>query len=181
MNKTRGYGTRITLSVSAGDITPCFIVVQMNLVGLILVCSRRWTCNVPVMDELLFVLRPSLCCHFLSEDCIPVFQVIEIIIATPPATEGSFLCDIRGAICVLLPLSTCSLDISCATGFHLVLVQESTLLKNSQQWNMGQSCWFLYPPHNEVSCLCILSSNFRRCVACNVSCKIFKCEFLAIF
>ena len=32
-----------------------------------------------------------------------------------------------------------------------------------------------------VSYLCILSSNFRRCVACNVSCKISKFEFLAIF
>ena len=27
----------------------------------------------------------------------------------------------------------------------------------------------------------IISSNFRRCVACNVSCKISKFEFLAIF
>ena len=29
--------------------------------------------------------------------------------------------------------------------------------------------------------LCILSSNFRRCVACKVSCKISKFAFLAIF
>ena len=31
-----------------------------------------------------------------------------------------------------------------------------------------------------ISYLYILSSNFRRCVACNVSCKISKFEFLAI-
>ena len=66
----------------------------------------------------------------------------------------------------------------------------------------------LYPPHNEVllcpsvrpsvrssvphpvsayssvgsiSYLYILSNNFRRCVACKVSCKFSKFEFLAIF
>ena len=32
-----------------------------------------------------------------------------------------------------------------------------------------------------ISCLYILSSNFRRCVTCKVSCKISKVEFLAIF
>ena len=32
-----------------------------------------------------------------------------------------------------------------------------------------------------ISYLYILSNNFRRCVACNVSCKISKFEFLAIF
>ena len=32
-----------------------------------------------------------------------------------------------------------------------------------------------------ISYLHILSSNFRRCVACKVSCKIPKFEFLAIF
>ena len=32
-----------------------------------------------------------------------------------------------------------------------------------------------------ISYLHILSSNFRRCVACKVSCKILKFEFLAIF
>ena len=32
-----------------------------------------------------------------------------------------------------------------------------------------------------ISYLCILSSNFRRCVACKVSCKISKFEFLEIF
>ena len=32
-----------------------------------------------------------------------------------------------------------------------------------------------------ISCLYILSSNFRRCVTCKVSCKISKFECLAIF
>ena len=32
-----------------------------------------------------------------------------------------------------------------------------------------------------ISYLYLLSSNFRRCVVCKVSCKISKCEFLAIF
>ena len=32
-----------------------------------------------------------------------------------------------------------------------------------------------------ISYLHILSSNFRRCVACKVACKIWKFEFLAIF
>ena len=32
-----------------------------------------------------------------------------------------------------------------------------------------------------ISCLYILSSNFKRCFACKVSCKISKFEFLAIF
>ena len=32
-----------------------------------------------------------------------------------------------------------------------------------------------------ISYLHILPHNFKRCVACKVSCKISKCEFLAIF
>ena len=69
-----------------------------------------------------------------------------------------------------------------------------------------RSCWWVYwchsirpsvrPSIHPTSCVpsvvptvqdgsisysYILSSNFRRSVACNVACKILKCKFLAIF
>ena len=65
-------------------------------------------------------------------------------------------------------------------------------------WHVQWSSWGVYwfPAGRPASCvcsvapkvlvgsisyLCILLSNFRRCVACKISCKIIKFEFLAIF